>query len=57
MCLGSVSVSTPYVAIILALIFVFWILAVKALGHLFAEISEDEAPKPTPKTTYAEASS
>jgi len=59
MVFGSVSLSTPYVAVILALVFVGWIAAVKGLGHLFAEVSDETRPTRanTPKTTYAEASS
>lgn len=51
---GTVSLSTPYVAVILFIVFIGWILAVKNLGHLFNDITSksqkidipDEDPAP-----------
>ena len=40
---GTIAMSTPFVAVILALIFTGWIWAVRALGFQFAELS----PEPT----------
>ncbi len=54
---GTISLSTPYVAAILLIVFVGWIWAVKSLGHLFAEVSGDQEPRAPLKPTYAEASS
>jgi AAA family ATP:ADP antiporter len=60
MIFGSVSLSTPYVAVILSLVFVVWIIAVRSLGHLFAKVSNEEPvtrTAPAPAATYQEATS
>lgn len=59
LCFGTVSLSTPIVAIILFAVVIVWILAVKALGVQFDALtgheseSNDEAPSATFNTTEA----
>jgi AAA family ATP:ADP antiporter len=59
LCFGTVSLSTPIVAIILFAVVIVWILAVKALGVQFDALtgheseSDDEAPSATFNTTEA----
>lgn len=40
-CFGTVSASTPFVACILCGVVIAWMIAVKALGHLFAEKTKE----------------
>jgi ATP:ADP antiporter, AAA family len=42
MSFGSVAASVPYVGVILALIFIFWVIAVRKLGDLFQKTSTAE---------------
>ncbi|MBM3193233.1 MAG: NTP/NDP exchange transporter [Chlamydiae bacterium] len=51
---GTIAMSTPFVAVILAIIFAAWIWAVRSLGFKFAELSEEgttptKAPKEAPQ--------
>lgn len=47
MLLGSVSLSTPYVALILLAVSIGWIGAVRALGQRFHHLTDEKTPIPT----------
>lgn len=53
MIFGSVSLSTPYVGVILLIVFVGWIIAVRSLGRRFEEVTSQakqvDIPSDTPK--------
>jgi AAA family ATP:ADP antiporter len=44
---GTIAMSTPIIAVILALIFGAWVWAVRSLGFQFAELSPESAPTKT----------
>ncbi len=45
---GTIAMSTPFVAVILALVFGAWMWAVRSLGFQFAELSPDSPPESAP---------
>jgi len=52
---GSVSMSTPYIGVILLLVVGGWIFAVKALGRQFKDLTETQREVPDPDTQIAES--
>lgn len=42
-CFGSIGVSTPFIAGLLFLVFLTWILSIRSLGRQFKELSEEKA--------------